>query len=315
MIFAMQHICGFKDRIFAHLKTLWLFTYSDLKAIVIPSTAFAALTVLSGPILTTNPDPGVLRTVTRVPQMVLWIWINLLPFTTDNQRQARSILEDVANKPWRPMPSQRLSKRAALRLTVCGYFLAVMTSVCLGGLFECILLMALGVWYNQLGGSDVNCCLKNFINACGITLFALGTTRVATQGHLPASLFNPVAKYWFLVVATVILTSIQTQDMYDQTGDRIRGRKTLPLVVGDLAARKTIAFAVCFWSVLCPIFWGLRSPFLAVSIAFGTFIAFRTLSRHSVAADKKTFWFWNLWMIMLYSMPLVKRYTSRVLEV
>lgn len=41
---------------------------------------------------------------------------------------------------------------------------------------------------------------------------------------------------------------MHSQDMKDQDGDRSRGRRTAPIVLGDVVARSTIA--ISFWSVV-----------------------------------------------------------------
>ncbi|EPE24311.1 hypothetical protein GLAREA_08162 [Glarea lozoyensis ATCC 20868] len=149
-----------------HIYTIWLFTRSDLKTIVGPSTLFALVGLLSGPILTTNPSPLLFETAKRLPRALAWIWINLLPFNIDNQRQPNSIAEDLKNKAWRPLRSRRLSPEQATRLMLALYLLAFLSSLALGGVWQCIGLMALGYWYNDLHGGD-RLYIRNFINACG----------------------------------------------------------------------------------------------------------------------------------------------------
>ena len=117
-----------------------------------------------------------------------------------------------------------------------------------------------------------------------------------------------VTIYWLLLIGAVVLTSVQTQDMYDQAGDRARGRKTLPLVIGNYPTRRTIAVSMVFWSVVCPTFWELSIISYASSMVLGTVIALRSLLKTSVADDKRTFRFWNAWMVLLYLMPLLKRF-------
>lgn len=95
--------------------------------------------------------------------------------------------------------------------------------------------------------------------------------------------------------------------MYDQAGDGLRGRKTVPLEIGDHYARWSIAIAMAVWSVACPAFWQLGPGTYTLSMVTAAIIAFRTLTRRSVSGDKWTFRLWNLWMVMLYFMPLFKR--------
>ncbi|KAL9073960.1 MAG: hypothetical protein Q9161_002582 [Pseudevernia consocians] len=290
-----------------HAKTIWLFTYTDLKTIVGPETAFGILSALSGPILTTNQSPDCSVILSRIPRVAFWCWINLLPFAIDNQRQPEAVEEDGENKPWRSMPSGRLSETHAKWLMWSLYPAAIVASLKLGGLKQCLALVFLGWWYNDLGGADHSCITRNFINACGFLSYASGATEVASRSDFLDSPFKPIAWPWFLIIGAVVFTSVQTQDMYDQAGDGLRGRKTVPLVIGDHYARWSIAIAMVGWSVVCPTFWQLGPGTYAMSMITGAIITFRTLTIRSIPADKLTFRIWNMWMIMLYLMPLFKR--------
>ena len=290
-----------------HAKSIWLFTFSDLKTIVGPETAFGILSALSGPILTTNSSPNNVVILGRTPRVLFWCWINLLPFAIDNQRQPEAIKEDGENKPWRPMPSGRLSEKQAKWLMWSLYPAAIIASMKLGGLKQCLTLIFLGWWYNDLGGADYSCIIRNLINACGFLSYASGATEVASRTELLGNPFKPIAWSWFLIIGAVVFTSVQTQDMYDQSGDDMRGRKTVPLVIGDAYARWSIAIAMAFWSVACPTFWHLGPGTYAMSMITAAIITFRTLTKRSVKDDKLTFRIWNLWMVMLYLMPLFKR--------
>ena len=293
---------------FWHVQTIWLFTFSDLKTIVGPQTLFGILSMLSEPVLTTKASPGFYETIGVIPRTAFWTWINLLPGIIDNQRNPEAIKEDSMNKPWRPMPSNRLSQEAALVLVLVLYPIAIFSSLKLGGLGQCLALIVLAYWYNNLGGADRNFFVKNFINACGYICFTSGAAEVASTSQISTSSPKPVTIQWLLLIGAVVLTSVHTQDMHDQAGDKARGRMTLPLVIGDRPARWTIATAMTLWSVLCPTFWGLGIVSYAVSMSLGTFIALRALFKTSIEDDKRTFRFWNLWMVLLYAMPLAKKY-------
>ena len=293
--------------VICYLQTIWLFTYSDLKTIVGPKTAFGILSALSGPILTKNASPSLATVLSRIPVVLFWTWINLLPFAIDNQRQPEAIQEDAENKPWRSMPSKRMSQRHARCLVFCLYPAAFVASLKVGGMKQCLALMVLGYWYNDRGGADRNCIIRNLINAFGFICYASGATEVASRTELLDNPFKPVALQWFLIIGAVVFSSVHTQDMYDQAGDSLRGRQSVPLVIGDTPARWTIAIAVAFWSYVCPAFWHLGASCRAVSMVLGAIIVLRTLTKTAVAADKLTFRVWNMWMVMMYLMPLLKR--------
>ena len=186
------------------------------------------------------------------------------------------------------------------------YPAAIIASMYIGGLQECLILIFLGVWYNTLGGSE-NYLEKNFLNACGFMAFGVGSTKVACGSAILDIPFKPVAHGWFFVLGAIIATSCHLQDIPDVKGDALRGRRTLPLVLGDSFARWSAAVSVAFWSWFGPAFWQLGVITNALSLGVGAVIIFRTLTKRAVRADKVTFYLWNLWMMVFYLMPLMKR--------
>ena len=243
----------------------------------------------------------------RIPKTLFWTWINLLPFAINNQRQPQSIEEDRQNKPWRSLPSKRLSEKQATYLMLVLYPVALASSFFLGGIRQSAMLVLLGYWYNELGGADNSCITRNFINACGFLSFATGAAEVISASEMLTTLFHAGACQWFLIIGAIVFSTVQTQDMHDQAGDGLRGRNTVPLVVGDRIARMTIAVPVALWSYICPAIWQLGLVSHVLSLAVGGVISVRTLSMKTVVEDKTTFRIWNLWLVLLYSMPLIKR--------
>lgn len=287
-----------------HLYTIWLFTRTDLKTIVIPSTIFGVACCLSGPLLTTNTTPLVLDVAKRVPVTAFWAWINLLPFTIVNQRQQDSIKEDTENKTWRPLPSKRLTPEQARTTMVIFYLLAISSSLWVGGAWQSIALVVLGYWYNDLRGADNGYIVRNFINACGYICFISGTLQVTTD--LSVVSLTPVAYQWLLITGLVVFTTIQSQDMYDQRGDNLRKRHTVPLVLGDSPARWSIAVPIGLWSYFCTWFWQLDCKGSAASIILGSAIIWRILLKRTTVDDKRSFRLYNLWVMNLYLLPLVR---------
>lgn len=303
-----------------HIKSVWLFTYSDLKTIVFPS---AASGILNG-IAVSLENEQVLSSLNlstpehifkRAPLVLAWVWLNLLPFNIDNQRQPKAIQEDLLNKPWRTLPSKRLSPGFVKGLMLVLYPIAVFVSFRLGALTQCLALIFLGYWYNDLGGGDGNPLIRNLINACGFVCFSSGAMQVAirrpgTDSHSTESALG-LYGWWFLIIACIVVSTVQTQDMCDQRGDTVRDRKTIPLVIGDAPARWTIAIGVAVWCCVTPWLW--RSPTTGYlgPVILGAIIAGRTLWKRSEKADKTTFLLWNVWLVSLYFLPLIKALTLR----
>ena len=235
----------------------------------------------------------------------LWIWINLLPFNIDNQRQPDSINEDLENKPWRPLPAGMISVSSATKLMLSCHALAVLSSLMFGGLVQCIGLICLGFWYNNLKGADCSFIVRNLINGSGYICFLSGATEVMLQK--PFILNGSRLSSWIILVGVVIFTSIQIQDLPDQVGDSLRNRKTVPLVLGDGFARWTIALALAIWSIYCPIYWNVNSFSFGTLAIIGASVACRAIIQRTVDADKLTFKIYNLWVLYLFALPLMQR--------
>ncbi len=289
------------------MYTVWLCTFSDLKTIVFPQSAFGMAATLSGRLLMVNPAPSNFIVLRRLPLVLFWVWMNLLPFAIDNQRQPKAIQEDKLNKPWRPMPSERFTAREAKTLMFIAYPTALVLSIYLGAIGPCTTLMFFGWVYNDLGGADRDPIIRNVINGVGYLSFATGATLVASD----QSSLNLTAYHWLLMIGAVVITTVQLQDMSDQEGDSIRGRRTVALVFGDGPARWTIAIPVILWSFICPAFWSSEAVAFVLPVVLGITVSSRVLSIRTLRGDKLTFKLWNLWMMALYLLPLLKRWRGR----
>ena len=289
-----------------HLRTLWLFTFSDFKTIVVPSTAFAGLTALSGPSLTTNPSvPSFSYLLGRLPLVLTWIWLTLLLVDIANQRHPGSVIEDTLNKPWRPLPSGRISSFGARRLllTAIPSVLAITKFFLPQGLPVTIVAIIGSYMYNDLGGADESFFIRNLMNATAITCFSAGAAQVAIGERVA---LNDHAYRWLAMIAAIVTTTMQVQDMEDQEGDCARGRVTIPLLLGDATARYSIALLVSAWSFICPAYWGLDALGYVLPGVVGLTIAGRTLTMRNVQADKGNWRAWNIWMMTLYLLPVWK---------
>ena len=309
---------GFMEEWAFHLYSVWLFTRSDLKTILLPSTAFGLINGVALSLYnvdTTSPQhtlhlPSHSQVLCKTPMVFLWVWLNLLPFAINNQRQPEAIREDSLNKPWRTMPSQRLSPESAKYLMLVFYVIAIVTSFFLGNLLQCLALVLLGHWYNDLRGADANCLVRNFINACGFVCFFSGALQVAIggrgfEGRRSESTIRLLG-WWYVVIACIVFSTVQTQDMYDQRGDAARNRKTMPLVIGDMRARWTIAVPMAVWCWAAPWFWASSAPAYIAPVSLGLTVTVRTLWAKNEKQDKVTFLVWNCWLASVYLLPLFK---------
>ena len=289
-----------------HLYSIWLFTSSDLKTIIGPSFVFGATNALAGAEYgPKSSHSGLSRAVMRrLPLVLLYIWINLLPFVINNQKSPNAIKEDAINKPWRTLPSGRMTTQQAGRLMLILYLLALRLSYVTGGLKQSVALVFLGTWYNNFAGADSNCLVRNLLNAAGYLCFTSGAMEVAFGFPLRV---EARLVQWFGVIAAVLVTTVHVQDMCDQVGDSMRGRKTVPLVLGDGPARWTTAIPMIFWGYVCPRFWNSAMVVTALSLLLAGTVAARSLMLRTIKDDVLTFKVWNGWLTLVFLLPLLSR--------
>ena len=279
------------NSVFHHTYTLWLFTSNDLKTMMFPSTAFAIFNGIAVNQAGSNSvfTSGLMLFLIRTPIVLLWVWINLLAFAVNNQRQASALEEDRLNKPWRPIPAGRLTGAQAKSLALTIYPFALLASTLLvGGTVQCVLLVFFGYSYNDMKGGDVSWLLRNILNACGFTCFVSGALEVALQSST-----EPEIIPWLLRIGVVVCTTVHIQDMYDQPGDSAAGRKTVPLGVGDRPSRWSIAIVVGAWSLLCPVYWSSVAVGYVAPVTLGVLVSIRSLAKRTVEEDKTTFRIYN----------------------
>lgn len=285
------------------LSLFWAFTGADLTASVIPATLFA---IAAARVTGLRPPGAWIGAGARV---LCYMSLYIYSFCLSNQMTG--VEEDRINKPGRPIPRGLVSRRgAALRwLAVMILFPAV--ALWLGG--YALLAWALGwqclsVLYNFFGWSR-HWVTKNLV------VMSLGTAAALVPAWRLVAEMTPLAWRWVLVISLVNGACLCLQDLRDVEGDRAAGRRTLPIVVGDGAAR--IALSACFLGVPIVTSAFLRGPggltpaavaLDAASAALCLTIAARTLVLRSKEADRRTYRLWGYWYCLeiagaIFTMP------------
>lgn len=276
------------------IYTLWLFTCNDLISTIVPFVAFASLHRWAD-LVVESPCSILKDWILNLPLVVASVWLHLLAFNVENQRKPQSIIEDTVNKPWRPLPSGRITEQHAKHLGFLANVGALLFSCLFGGYRQSALLMLTEYFYNDLGGD--NFILKNILNGLGMMCFPAAALEVASHEPL-----RPEIMPWLFLIVTVTSTTVHVQDLRDVPGDAAAGRCTIPMVVGDNVARISIIVWMLIWSVLCPIYWKIPMVSLGSLLPIGiTFLAgFRILWKRSVRDDKIAFKVWSAWIMSLY---------------
>ncbi|KAF2248666.1 hypothetical protein BU26DRAFT_530784 [Trematosphaeria pertusa] len=268
----------------------------------ITKTVFGCVALLSSGAFGVYGPAEPFGTLSRLPLIMAWTWINLLGEVVANQRRAGSIIEDTINKPWRPLPSKRLTPDEARHLLLWILPSSYLAGVVLGGSDASVALMVFSYMYNDLGGANENWLLRNLLNACGLSSFSFGAAQVAWG---PRSTLSKTVYAWIAILAAVISSTVQLQDLPDIEGDKARGRRTMPLIYGDTPVRWSVCIPALFWSFYCPFYWNLDLFGYLPSLLLGSIIAARTLIARYSEADAVTWKLWCAWMGILYLLPLL----------
>jgi 4-hydroxybenzoate polyprenyltransferase len=286
-----------------------LVTESNIKSYVLPVTFFAVCAVASGGV-TTNTNPTWQQIGWAFPHALLYMWLYVFYFDLSNQKDPESIKEDKLNKPWRAIPSGRMTIEQAERWYIISTVLLVGASgLWLGGFPEAIAFMVETYIHDFRSGNSL-WWTKNLINTMFYSTGHLGASRVAAE-MIADSTLTSVGYKWVGMLAMCTFLTIQIQDLRDQEGDRLRGRSTMPLSFGDQPTRWITALSIWFWSVAFPLYWGnkaLTAGYI-LPVLIGGYVGIRVLAMKSVKADRLSFHLHTLlWLPSLYAIPLLSRW-------
>ncbi|KAI1737052.1 UbiA prenyltransferase family-domain-containing protein [Xylaria scruposa] len=299
---------GFQ-RVFFHLETLFLFTKSDFKTVMLPQSVFALVLALSNVGSVMAPTISGLEITIRFPFMVSWIWLHMLITAISNQRQPEAIVEDKLNKPWRPLPAARLSPSQAQALLRVALPLALIFSFLLGSFVPSVTLMTFLWLYNDLEGSSADPLIRNGLNAIGLSCFGWGATTALFAGEISAE-GQRILVRWMALMAAMMATTVQAQDFPDTAGDIARGRKTIPVLYGSNFARTSLAVPAIAWSIAIPAFWNAEPLAWFIPMAIGGTMAVLTILRRDQVSNERVWQLWCLWQTTMYILPLFSRIES-----
>ncbi|KAI1358097.1 hypothetical protein F5Y08DRAFT_333397 [Xylaria arbuscula] len=271
------------------LTIIWLFTRGDVFTFICPTVLFGLCGALTDTLHQGqyNWDKP-LQLVLRLPGVVFFVWSNCLVFELANQRLPESIIEDMINKPWRPAASGLVTP-----LQIRRAMLVVVPIVWVSNYF-----------LNIAAETSVLMVLRNALIALAFGAWNHGSLRLASGRSWDG--LEPSEIVWTLTVSGVVLTTMHVQDLRDQEGDRRRGRKSGPIVLGDRLARWTIAVAIIFWSLFCICFWRVKIWEVAgfTFLILGSVVAFYCLAL-GPSSDRVTYQLWVVWLVAIYVLPCI----------
>lgn len=283
----------------ALLKTIWRFIESDIFTFAVPNTVFGVVSALAYSQLVEGPQPLFLEVLKRLPSIWIFNLYSLLIFDLANQRSPESVQEDHINKPWRPIPSGRITPDQTRKAILVIASASLGLNYLLGVWNEGLLVQVLSYYYNDLKGGDG--LSRDAIIAVSYGLANRTSLQLAIGPH---NTISQQGDLWIAVISAVILTTMNIQDLKDQEGDSKLGRKTVPLFWGDRACRIALAVSVPSWSCICVAFWQLGMMASIFPCALGALVATRVIRRRGRHQDAQTWRLWCLWHASLYALPL-----------
>ncbi|KAK1527954.1 hypothetical protein CPAR01_12512 [Colletotrichum paranaense] len=297
-------------------RLIWDFTESNFATFVVPNTAFGLLGGLTGAPLTSG-HAATLSVVQHFPLVVAFNWYSVLIFDLANQRGPESVAEDLANKPWRPIPAGKVTPEQTRKAMLVAIPAVLALNYVLDVWKEGVFILILTWLYNDLRGGDE--LVRDAIIAVAYFLFNTASLKIAISGGAAAEAAAGAADdvrvpitithagyVWAGIISAAILTTMQVQDLKDQAGDRGRGRATVPLFFGDRVSRTSLAVLVPFWSCVCVYVWHIRSSWaVLLPTLSGAMVVAAVLRTRTPETDARAWKLWCLWTVCLYSLPLV----------
>ena len=237
----------------------------------------------------------------RLPLAILWVFTQLFIFNASNQRLPESVVEDRFNKPERPIPSGRMTEDDMRR------FILVMVPLVAGlswflGVWQEIAISFVGNWvYNDLKASE-HWFPRQSVTGIAFAAYNHGAFRIMCgPGFAP----NDAGLMWTFLVSFFIATTIQVSDLRDREGDEIKGRATLPIVLGDLMARWSVIVPMMVWSIFAV--WYTNSGLSGCILTTITLLvtSIRLLLYRTLKADKLNYALWAQWAMGISFLPAI----------
>lgn len=283
------------------LRLVYLFAGRDMPALVIPGVLMSAAGLLH---LHRLGAPLALAQIlgTLLLSAVCHL-LCLLCFVILNQ--IIGVAEDRVNAPYRPLPAGEVTPGGAkLRLVAC-----------------VALTLLLAATHPQAAPSILGFLVATAVNNCsGVDRLPLGKDAMVfvgfalhlTTGWLLAvpTLLGTGALSWVLLLSAAFVLLVPMQDLRDMEGDRLAGRRTLPIVLGS-----GIRVYLCLMCLLLTLGLALvvRSagrpsavPLLVLApvLLLGATVAVRVLQLRTALQDRRTYVLMTCWLACASSLPL-----------
>ncbi|KAJ7182785.1 UbiA prenyltransferase family-domain-containing protein [Mycena crocata] len=225
------------------LHVFWDFTWRDWSASLIPGMMYTIAALRS-----LDSTPSSALTVQSLSRSLIYFLLYIYAFDIANQ--INGVAEDRINKPDRPLSSGRVSLQGAY----IRWYATTIAHLVVGAAWGVLPWTALWVFvtiYTSFYGGDKHWITKNllFMSVGSLCLLQAAWGLVAP---LTAHEWR-----WALLLSGVFGIVASVQDMRDVEGDKIAGRRTLPIVLGS-SFRWVMVTIICAAPAICWYFEFLR---------------------------------------------------------
>ncbi|KAF7303831.1 UbiA prenyltransferase [Mycena indigotica] len=265
------------DVIDHEIRVFWAFTKRDWSASVIPGMMYTIAALRS---LDSSPSP---HFIARALGRSL-IYFILYIYNFDIANQINGVAEDRINKPDRPLASGLASMKGAY----IRWYATTVLHLVLGAMWGVLPWTALWVFitvYTSFYGGDKHWTTKNLL------FMSTGSLCLLQAAWGLAAPISGHQTRWGVLLSSVFGLVASIQDMRDVEGDKVAGRRTLPIVLGT-HFRWIMTLLVCIAPVIC---W--QAGFLhysqrycgAVLTMAMFYMALRVMTGKSSRYDHKTY--------------------------
>ncbi|KAJ7089575.1 UbiA prenyltransferase family-domain-containing protein [Mycena epipterygia] len=224
------------DAIDHELRVFWDFTWRDWSASLIPGMMYTIAALRS---LDAAPSSAfVTRSLIRS-----LIYFLLYIYAFDIANQINGVAEDCINKPDRPLSSGRVSLQGAY----IRWYATSAAHLVVGaawGVLPWTVLWVFITTYTSFYGGDKHWTTKNLL------FMSVGSLCLLQAAWGLVAPITAREWRWALLLSGVFGIVASVQDMRDVEGDKIAGRRTLPIVLGS-SFRWVMAAIICAAPGIC----------------------------------------------------------------
>ncbi|KAI6141029.1 hypothetical protein BKA82DRAFT_4331782 [Pisolithus tinctorius] len=148
--------------------------------------------------------------------------------------------------------------------------------------------------------------LKNLCNVGGYLTFESGAILILSS----KTSVDHTSLVALLSSGLLIFTTIHAQDFADADGDRLSGRRTLPIVAPE-GSRLYMLTALPVWSIVLSALWDLGPMCGTLFLVMGLFVGSQYFRFRDVQHDQSSYLLYNVWLLAAHVLPMNAR--SRIL--